>query len=249
MKIISICNQKGGVGKTSTANILAAGLTYKGYRVLAIDFDPQTNLSLALGINTADVENDIYGLLQGEAKIEESVIRVKQGFDIIPGTTDLSAIDSNCKNELKDILEPIKKKYDYCVIDTPPALGYLSVQALKSTDIIIVPAEADIFSLQGLLQLNETILAVKSQFNKKLKVEGVLLTRYDSRQNMSKDVKEALNDITKKLHTKLFSVPIRTGAAVKKVMCYQENLFTDYKRENVTQDYLVFINELIGENK
>lgn len=175
-KVISISNQKGGVGKTTTTAAVAAGFKLKGHKVLCVDLDPQSNLSFSSGAETEDCPT-IYEILKGEVKAGFSIQKVPS-FDIISSNILLSGIELEFTQTgreylLKEALEGVKDKYDYIFIDTPPALSILTVNAFTASDYIIIPMLADIFSLQGIAQLSETIDRVRKYCNPNLKVEGI----------------------------------------------------------------------------
>lgn len=247
MKIIAIINQKGGVGKSTTAFTLASGLKNKGYKTLCIDMDAQGNLSY-----TANANDDlltIYDLLAEDANINQAIQHTKN-FDLIASSKALSGADGFITDigkeyKLKEILESVKNNYDYIIIDTPPALGILTVNALTACDSVIIPAQADIYSLQGIEQLSKTIQPIKKYCNDKLKIDGILLTRYSPRAILSREVAEIANDLAQNLNTKVFKSTIREAIAVKESQINKQSLFDYAPNSNVTNDYLNFINELL----
>ena len=247
MKTIAIINQKGGVGKSTTAFTLASGLKNKGYKTLCIDMDAQGNLSY-----TANANDDlltIYDLLAEDANINQAIQHTKN-FDLIASSKALSGADGFITDigkeyKLKEILESVKNDYDYIIIDTPPALGILTVNALTACDSVIIPAQADIYSLQGIEQLSKTIQPIKKYCNDKLKIDGILLTRYSSRAILSREVAEIANDLAQNLNTKVFKNTIREAIAVKESQINKQSLFDYAPNSNVTNDYLNFINELL----
>jgi chromosome partitioning protein len=181
-KVISISNQKGGVGKTTTTGAIAAGFKLKGFKVLCVDLDSQSNLSFSAGAETEDCPT-IYEVLKEEVKTSFSIQRT-ESFDIIASNILLSGIELEFTQTgreflLKEALSSVKDKYDYIFIDTPPALSILTVNAFTASDYIIIPMLSDIFSLQGIAQLSETIKRVKTYCNPNLKIEGILLTKFN----------------------------------------------------------------------
>lgn len=203
-RTIAIANQKGGVGKTTTAINLSACLAEKGKKVLAVDMDPQGNMTSGLGVDKDSVENTIYNLIIGEAKMEEVLIKdVLENLDIIPTNIDLSGAEI----ELLDVEEKeyivrneinkIKDNYDFIIIDCPPSLSMLTINALTAADSVLVPIQCEYYALEGLSQLIHTIELVQERLNKKLEIEGVVFTMYDARTNLSlevvENVKENLN--------------------------------------------------------
>lgn len=247
MKTIAIINQKGGVGKSTTAFTLASGLKNKGYKTLCIDMDAQGNLSY-----TADANDNlltIYDLLAEDTDINQAIQHTKN-FDLIASSKALSGADGFITDigkeyKLKEILESVKNNYDYIIIDTPPALGILTVNALTACDSVIIPAQADIYSLQGIEQLSKTIQPIKKYCNDKLKIDGILLTRYSPRAILSREVAEIANDLAQNLNTRVFKSTIREAIAVKESQINKQSLFDYAPNSNVTNDYLNFINEIL----
>ena len=245
--IYTVATQKGGVGKTTTAAALWAGLSFKGYKCLAIDLDPQCNLSFTAGADTT--RKTALSLLTGEAPAEETIQQTAAG-DIIPASKSLAGADAfivgtGAEYRLKEALEPIQARYDYIVIDTPPALGILTVNALTACNSVIVPAQADIFSLQGIDQLQATIDPVRKYCNPTLHIEGLLLTRYNARTALSRDVSEIMQQLAQKLGTKVFNTTIREGIAVKEAQISQRTIFDYAPKAKVTDDYRAFIEEIL----
>lgn len=247
MKVLAVINQKGGVGKSTTAAAIAAGLLLKGYKTLAIDLDAQGNLTYnyAADSNKATA----LGLLTGEVDADSAIQHTPSG-DIIPASKALAGADAFIADtgkeyRLKEAIEPIKPLYDYIIVDTPPALGILTINALTAADGIIIPAQADIYSLQGIEQLNETIKPVKKYCNPQLKIEGILLTRYNARSILSREVAELAEQLAAKLKTKLFTTRIREAIAVKEAQISQQSLYSYAPKSNAAKDYLCFIDELL----
>lgn len=247
MRIISVANQKGGTAKTSTAHALVTGAAYKGKRSLAIDFDPQGNLSFIMG---ADANRaGAYELMKQQAQAAQIVQYTSQG-DIIPASLNLAAADTEFSGKpgrdffLQAALEPLQDDYDVVVIDTPPTLGTLLVNALTASDEVIIPMNADILSLQGLYQLAETINQVKSFCNKGLKVTGILLTRYSGRTVLARDIKETIEAKCAELGIPLLNTVIRDGVAVREAQTTQESLFAYAPNSNPAKDYLQLFDEI-----
>ena len=249
MKTIAIINQKGGVGKSTTAAQLASGLSLKGYKTLSIDLDAQGNLTYSFGASTDGAT--ALGVLTGEVKTADAIQHTEQG-DIIPANKALSGADAFISDtgkeyRLKEALELISGQYDYCIIDTPPALGILTVNALTACDSVVIPAQADIYSLQGIEQLAETIKPVKKYCNPALTIEGILLTRYSPRSVLSRDIADLAGQLAEKLGTKLFTATIREAVAVKEAQINQQSLYTYAPKAKVTEDYTAFVAEIIRE--
>ena len=247
--IYTITNQKGGAGKTTTALALAAGLSLKGYKALSIDLDAQCNMSYTAGARTDGAT--ALGVLTGEVDIAAAIQHTESG-DIIAASKALAGADAFIKEtgkeyRLKEALEPIRGQYDYIIVDTPPALGILTINALTACDSVIIPAQADIYSLQGVEQLAETMKPVKKYCNPSLAVEGILLTRFNSRSILSRDIAELAEQLAGKLGTKLFKATIREAVTVKEAQISQKSLYSYAPKAKVTEDYTRFIAEIIGE--
>lgn len=250
MITLTLSNQKGGVAKTSTSNALAAGLYNRNYKVLAVDLDPQCNLSFSCGVDMLNTEKTLFDVFKGNAEVRETIIPLKLCFDLLPGGLTLAGADMDFTQTgreymLSEALETVSGKYDFCIIDTPPTLGILTVNALTAADYVIVPMTADIYALQGLTQLNALIQNVRRYCNKGLKIAGILLTRYNDRQIISKTLKTNIGQAAERLSTEVFKTYIREGVAVRETQLLQSDLFTDAPKANVTQDYNNFIDELL----
>lgn len=248
-RVITVTNQKGGAGKTTTAATLAAGLSLKGYRVLLIDLDPQGNLTYTAGAKTSGAT--ALGVLTGEVKPEDAIQHTASG-DIIAASKALSGADAFIKDtgkeyRLKEALESLQGAYDFIIVDTPPALGILTINALTACNSVIIPAQADIYSLQGVEQLAETMKPVKKYCNPSLKIEGILLTRYSPRSILSREVAELAEQLAAKLGTRLFKTTIRENIAVKEAQISQRTLYQYAPKAKATADYTSFIAELLGE--
>lgn len=251
MQVITVANQKGGVSKTTTAHLLATGLLHTKSKVLAVDSDPQTNFTLISGV--INPQNTLYDLYTGEASVNDTIVKTKAGYDLIPGSTKLLGADNAFKGYdfLKQILKPVSANYDYIIIDTPPHLGVLLFNALATSNSVIIPMLASVLSLQGLMQFMEAVETVKEApvskgGNPYLRIEGLLLTMYSDRTNISKDIKEGLEKQAQALGTKVFKATIRKAVAIEEVQYNQGDLFADFPRAKVTTDAKQFIKELTG---
>ena len=243
-QIIAIANQKGGVGKSTTALALGAGLSQRGYRVLLIDLDPQGNLSYVLG-RDGD-RKSILEVLRGEIKANKAIYSINGG-DLIASTPSLSGADMTLNQtgkeyRLKEALHPIREEYDAIIIDTPPSLGVLTVQALTAATWVIVPTLADIFSLQGIGQMYQTISTVQKYTNHSLIIKGILLTRH-TRTILSRDILEMIADTATQLGTVLFDTTIRENVALREAQASRRDIFNYAPKSNAAQDY----NDLIAE--
>ena len=268
MKTITITNQKGGVGKTATALALASGLAHKGYRVLGVDLDPQENLSYSTG--TSDSEDNIYALLTGKIEfrppLKKEMVTLKkelkfpplkkgkQGFYMISGSLNLANADREFNDTgreyiLKEALAPLENEFDYCIIDTPPSLSILTVNALTASSGVIVPMKTDIYSLQGLEQLYKLVQKVKKYSNPNLCIEGLLLTKYKPRAIINRQIKEQLETIAERMGTKVFNSTIREAIAIQEALFLQTDIFTDIPKAKVTEDYRGFVEEFIRDQE
>ena len=200
-RIIAIANQKGGVGKTTTAINLSSCLAEKGKKVLSVDMDPQGNMTSGLGLDKNAVEKTIYDLIIGEVEIEDVIEKdVIDNLDIIPTSIDLSAaeielIDVEEKEYiLRNAIYKVKNDYDFIIIDCPPSLSMLTINAMTTADSVLVPIQCEYYALEGLSQLIHTVELVKERLNDKLEIEGVVFTMYDARTNLSLQVVENVKD-------------------------------------------------------
>ncbi len=196
-RIIAVANQKGGVGKTTTAINLAACLSVKGKKVLLIDMDPQGNTTSGVGIDKTELENSIYDLMIGESSIRDCIVKnVFEDMDLIPTNVDLAAAEIELigveRKEfiLKDEIDFVKDKYDFIIIDCPPALSMLTINAMTTANSVIVPIQCEYYALEGLSQLLHTINLVSERLNPTLEIEGIVFTMYDGRTNLSQQVVE-----------------------------------------------------------
>lgn len=247
MEVVALVNQKGGVGKSTTAQLIGNGLRHQGRKVLFIDLDQQGNLTYGLGINQANV--GAYEVLTKKMNIHDAIITTEQG-DILPATNSLAGLDIELYNEigkeyrLKEALEPLKNEYDVVVVDAPPTLSTVVINALTASTKVIIPTQSDIYSLQGLGQLSSTLQTIKHYTNPNLFIEGILITRYNERAILTREITNMINDTAEQLGTKVFATKIREAIAVKEAQAMQADLFEYAPKANVTQDCLNFLKEL-----
>ena len=200
-RIIAIANQKGGVGKTTTAINLSSCLADKGQKVLSIDMDPQGNMTSGLGVDKDDVEKTVYDLIIGEAEIDEVIQKnVMDNLDVIPTNIDLSAAEieligvDDKEFIVRNAVHKVRDDYDYIIIDCPPSLSMLTINAMTTADSVLVPIQCEYYALEGLSQLIHTVQLVKERLNSVLEIEGVVFTMYDARTNLSLQVVENVKD-------------------------------------------------------
>lgn len=246
-EIIAIVNRRGGVGKTATAHAIGAGLARKGYKTLFIDLDSQCNLTFDLGGKTGPLTS--MEVLSGTATALEA-IQHTAGGDLIPASPSLAVADTTITGtgkeyRLKEALEGLD--YDYIIIDTPPALGVLTVNALTAGHSAIIPAQAEVHSLQGIGLLYEVIQAVQKYTNPALTIKGILITRYNGRAILSRDMKDNLEATAKELGTKVFTTPIRECTAIKEAQATQSDIYSYAPKSNATADYTALIKEILKE--
>lgn len=247
-KIIAISNQKGGVGKTTTSGSFAAALKKRGFKVLAVDLDPQGNLSDSVGAESINSPT-IYEVIKRETTPQEAIQKL-EAFDIIPANIMLAGAEQQLPptgrdQRLKITLEPIKNKYDYIIIDTPPSLGVLTVNALTFADEVIIPSNAGIFATKGIQQLNSTIEETRDFAGSKVRVVGVLLTKYNPRTIISQDIKELTEDIAKTIGSPVYKTYIRSSVIIEEAQANRQDLFTYRSNATVAEDYDAFTEEYL----
>ena len=246
-EIIAVANQKGGIGKTTTSLALADALNMQGKKVLYIDLDPQCN---GTGNYRAKVDGvgTLYDLLVNG---DTDCIQTTERGDIIAGDPLLKeaskVIDGAAATfKLKKGLSEIRKQYDYIILDTPPALSILLTNALTAADKVIIPLTADLFGLQGLTQLHDTIAEVQEFTNPELKVDGLLLIKYKERTNLTKEIHASLPEYTKLLNTKVYETKIRESVATQEAQAARESLFAWAPASTTAEDYMSLLNEVTG---
>jgi chromosome partitioning protein len=242
-KVISISNHKGGVGKTTSAINIGAGLNILGKKVLLVDLDPQANLSQSLGLN--DQERTIYGAIRGEYKLEP--VEIVKGLDVLPSTLDLSGAEIELSGEagreyiLRELLEPLRGSYSYILIDTPPSLGLLTINALTASTEVLIPLQAQYLALRGLTKLLEVVDKIKKRLNKELKVGGVFITQYDNRKILNRDVVATIEAHFKE---ELFTTRIRDNIALAEAPTQGLDIFRYQPKSYGAEDYLSLCKEI-----
>ena len=244
MEIIAIANQKGGVAKTTTAHALSSWLHLNGRKSLLIDLDPQGNATYTAGANT--VGKTILDVIHGKAKATDAVQHTASG-DIIAANNLLAGSDKEIRaaDQLKKAVAGLD--YDFIIIDTPPALGMLTINAFTAASRVIIPAQADIYSLQGIGELYSTIKAVQAKANPGLIIAGILLTRYNGRTTLSRNITELVEETAAQLSTKVYKTKIREGIATKEAQASKQSIFEYAPRSKPAQDYAAFIKELLKD--
>ena len=220
-KVIAVTNQKGGVGKTTTAVNLSACLAYAGKKTLLIDCDPQGNATSGFGIERSDYETSIYECLADSSKTERSVIKTKYlNMYVLPSSSDLSAAEIELAYEekreffLKNVISQVKDKFDFIIIDSPPSLGMITINILTAADSVLIPIQSEYYALEGVSQLINTIKAIKKKLNPKINIEGILGTMYDGRTNLSIEVVEEVKKVLKPdMYSAIIPRNVRLGEA------------------------------------
>lgn len=251
-KVIAITNQKGGVGKTTTCCSMCGCLVEKKMRVLAIDLDPQGNLSFSLGADTED-KYTIYDVFKGNCDIDEAIQHTGV-CDVIPSNILLSGAELELTGVgreyiLREQISEISDNYDYIIIDTPPALSVLTINAYTASDELIIPMMPEILSLQGIAQLKETIFAVQKYYNRDLIIKGILLNKYNPRYTLTKEVTELAMMIAEQLSTKVFETTISANVAVAEAPAHAETIITYSPKCKAAKEFMDFVDEFIGMKK
>jgi chromosome partitioning protein len=257
-KIISLVNQKGGVGKTTTSINLAAALGKEGKKTLLIDLDPQGNASTGLGYANGEFKNDIYDILVGNCTIEEGIIKTKfKNLSIVPSTINLAGVDVEfVKNmlenpefrqndQLRNKLAEVADKYDYIIIDCQPSLGICTMNALVASNSVIIPVQCEFFALEGITQLLNSIIMVQSNMNPELKIEGVLLTMLDGRTNIGLEV---IEEVRKYFRNKVFNTIIPRLVRLVEAPSHGKPISDYDPTSRATEAYQNLAKEVISRN-
>ena len=251
-KIISVSNQKGGVGKTTTALSLSAALGVLEKKVLLIDMDPQSNATSGLGVDSNEATLSSYDLIIGNAKASNIVIETSSpNLDLIPAKIDLVGLEIEIVNEssreylLKNALEKIKEKYDFIIIDCPPSLGLITLNALTCSNSVIIPIQCEYFALEGLGKLLNTIKGVQKVHNPNLSLEGILLTMFDSRLRLSNQVKQ---DVKKHFGNIVFNTIIPRNVSLGEAPSHGESILMYNATSKGSKSYLKFAQEIVNLN-
>ena len=252
-RIIAIANQKGGVGKTTTAINLSASLASLGKKVLAIDMDPQGNMSSGLGVDKNEVEKTVYDLIIGNIGIEECIYEeVIENLDVLPSNIDLSAAEieligvDNKEYILRDEVNKVKEKYDFIIIDCPPALSMLTINAMTTSDSVLVPIQCEYYALEGLSQLIHTIELVQERLNPELEIKGVVFTMDDARTNLCLQVVENVKD---NLNQNIYKTIIPRNVRLAEAPSYGMPINLYDPKSKGTESYLLLAEEVINKGE
>ena len=228
---------------------MAAGLAAKGYRVLGIDLDPQGNFSTACGAENYNVQT-IYEVMKRAASIQDAIQHTKGGYDVVPANIMLAGAEQEFsqtgkEHRLKEAVAPVASDYDFIVIDTPPSLGVLTVNAFTCATDILIPTTAGIFATAGVSQLNETVTSVRKYCNPAVKVRGILFTRFNPRANISRQMKELAEQLGEYISAPIYKTYIRSAVVVEEAQANSQDIFDYANKSTVAEDYKAFIDEFL----
>jgi chromosome partitioning protein len=251
-KIIAIANQKGGVGKTTSAISIAASLGHLGKKILLIDSDPQGNATSGVGIDKNDVKYSFYDALIGNSKITDTIVKTNfADLYICPCNIDLAGAEielvglNNREAQFNNLIEPIIDKYDFIIVDCPPSLGLITVNILSGSNSVIVPLQCEYFALEGLSQLINTVKKIKSSYNNELEIEGVILTMYDGRTNLTIQV---ANEIKKHFGNKVYKTPVPRSVRLGEAPSYGEPILYYDKNSKCAEAYMSISKNILENN-
>ena len=252
-KIIAVANQKGGVGKTTSAVNIAAALGTYGKRALLVDIDPQGNATSGVGFDKRTIEKSTYEILLNEAKADEVILHTKyDNLDLMPAGIDLAAAEfeimeaSDRLQRLKKALLPVKQNYDYIIIDCPPSLGIITTNALTACDSVLVPIQCEYYALEGLSQLMNSVRYVKRKLNEHIEIEGVLLTMYDGRLNLTQQV---VGEVKQFFPKKVFGTVIPRGVRLSEAPSFGKPIMYYDRHCKGSEAYLGLAQEIIRKEK
>lgn len=250
MRRIAICNQKGGVGKTATAVNLSVGLSLAEKQVLLVDIDPQSNATSGLGIDYRSLEISVYDCLFEPALLEQAIIKTKWPcLSLLPSTPDLAGAEielvekENREARLRELLTVLSNEYEFIIIDCPPSLGILTINGLVASNSVIIPIQCEYYALEGLEKLLKTLKAIKNGLNDNLVIEGILLTMFDARLNLAKDV---VDDIQKRFPKAVFRTVIPRSVRVAEAPSYGKSVIHYEISSTGAQAYLNLTRELLN---
>jgi chromosome partitioning protein len=250
MRRIAICNQKGGVGKTATAVNLSVGLSLAEKQVLLVDIDPQSNATSGLGIDYRSLEISVYDCLFEPALLEQAIIKTKWPcLSLLPSTPDLAGAEielvekENREARLRELLTVLSDEYEFIIIDCPPSLGLLTINGLVASNSVIIPIQCEYYALEGLEKLLKTLKAIKNGLNDNLVIEGILLTMFDARLNLAKDV---VDDIQKRFPKAVFRTVIPRSVRVAEAPSYGKSVIHYEISSTGAQAYLNLTRELLN---
>lgn len=251
-KIIAIANQKGGVGKTTTTINLSAAMAEQGKKVLVIDMDPQGNTTSGFGMDKNERDNTVYELMLGEKEIHDCIQKnIEAGVDLLPANVNLAAAEIELIDEkgkeyiLKKEADKVKEEYDYVIIDCPPSLSMLTINAMTTADTVLVPIQCEYYALEGLSQLMRTVALVKERLNQKLGIEGIVFTMYDGRTNLSLQVVE---NVKNHIQERVFKTIIPRNIRLSEAPSYGKPINLYEPRSAGAEAYRLLAEEIMEDN-